>query len=45
MVLGEDFVFVGPDSELQWVQQQMEVSFLVKIIGKLGGDDDDLKEI
>ena len=43
IVHGDDFVFAGPDSELKWVQQQMEAHFLVKVIGKLGGDKDDLR--
>ena len=45
IVHGDDFVFVGLDSELQWATQQMKTSFLVKIIGLLGGDAADLKEI
>ena len=42
---GDDFVFVAPECELRWVQQRMEQAFLVKVIGQLGGDPDDLKEL
>ena len=33
IVHGYDFVYVGPEQDLRWVQQQMEQSLLVKIIG------------
>ena len=45
VVHGDDFVFVGPEHELRWVQQRMESAFLVKIIGQLGGDAGDLSEL
>ena len=45
VVHGDDFVFVGPDSELAWVQKKMEESFLIKVVGRLGGDANDLKEL
>jgi hypothetical protein len=45
VVHGDDFVFVGPDAELVWVQERMQESFLVKVVGRLGGDQNDLKEI
>ena len=41
----DDFVFVGAEHELRWVQGRMEESFLVKVIGQLGGDPSDLKEL
>eukprot|EP00969_Alexandrium_andersonii_P205244 9069122-Alexandrium_andersonii.AAC.3 len=40
---GCDFIFVGHDADLDWVQHQMEVRFLCKIQGRLGGAAD-LKE-
>ena len=42
---GHDFVFVGPGDELRWAQKQMEANFLVKVIGQLGGDKEDLSEL
>ena len=45
IVHGDDFVFVGTEHELRWVQGRMEKSFLVKVIRQLGGDPSDLKEL
>jgi hypothetical protein len=45
VVHGDDFVFVGGDGDLAWVQSEMEKRFLVKVIGKLGGDAGDLSEL
>jgi hypothetical protein len=45
IVHGDDFVFVGTDPDLEWVQQGMSACFLIKIIGRLGGDDGDLQEL
>ena len=45
IVHGDDFVFVGPEAELRWAQKRMEASFLVKVIGQLGGDSGDLAEL
>ena len=45
VVHGDDFVFVGPEHELRWVQQRIESAFLVKVIGQLGGDKGDLSEL
>jgi hypothetical protein len=45
VVHGDDFVFVGADADLNWVQEQMNQSFLVKVIGRLGGDENDLQEL
>ena len=45
IVHGDDFVFDGPEHDLRWAQARMEASFLVKVIGQLGGDPDDLKEL
>ena len=45
IVHGDDFVLVGAEHELRWVQGRMEESFLVKVIGQLGGDHSDLKEL
>jgi hypothetical protein len=38
-------VFVGSDADLEWVRGEMDRRFLVKVIGKLGGDAEDLKEL
>ena len=45
VVHGDDFAFARGDEDLDWVQKKMEESFLIKIVGKLGPDADDLKEI
>jgi hypothetical protein len=45
VVHGDDFVFVGGDDDLAWVQKEMDERFLVKVIGKLGGDAGDLSEL
>ncbi len=45
MVHGDDFIFAGEEGDLQWVKARMEESFLIKIVGLLGGDEGDIKEI
>ena len=45
IVHGDDFVFVGSDTDLLWMEEQMRQRFLVKVVGKLGGDETDLKEL
>ena len=45
MVHGDDFIFAGEEGDLQWVKARMEESFLIKIVGLLGGDEGDLKEV
>jgi len=45
MVHGDDFIFVGEDESLNKVQAMMQKSFLIKVIGRLGGDTTDDKEI
>ena len=45
MVHGDDFVHVGAEPDLRWIQEQMEHRFLVKVIGQLGGDPTDLPEL
>jgi hypothetical protein len=45
IVHGDDFVFVGCDADLEWVQREMSERFLVKVIGRLGGDSGDLREL
>ena len=45
VVHGDDFVFEGLDANLKWVQARMEEKFLTKVVGKLGGDQGDLREI
>jgi hypothetical protein len=37
VVHGDDFIFGGDDNELTWIETQMHDSFLIKVIGKLGG--------
>ena len=45
VVHGDDFVFSGTDDALDWVTECMHKSFLIKVVGRLGGDAGDLKEI
>jgi hypothetical protein len=45
IVHGDDFVFVGSDEDLEWARVEMDKRFLVKVIGKLGGDSGDLQEL
>jgi hypothetical protein len=45
MVHGDDFVFVGHDADLAWTEKIMGESFLIKVVGKLGGDRGDEPEI
>ena len=45
VVHGDDFVFTGCDKALDWVAAQMEKSFLVKLIGRLGDGPGDVQEI
>jgi len=45
VVHGDDFVFVGHDRDLDWMTKRMAESFLTKVVGRLGGDEGDDKEI
>ena len=45
MVHGDDFVFVGNDQDLNFIENAMAASFLIKVVGRLGGDPQDIKEI
>ena len=45
VVHGDDFTFCGCEADLQWATQQMETSFMIKIVGRLGPDAHDLQEI
>eukprot|EP00974_Lingulodinium_polyedra_P023778 2300619-Lingulodinium_polyedra.AAC.1 len=45
MVHGDDFVFAGTDADLVWVEAEMHQRFLMKVVGKLGGDDGDGKQL
>ena len=38
-------MFGKPEEELRWAQKQIEANFLVKVIGQLGGDKEDLSEL
>jgi hypothetical protein len=37
VVHGDDFVFSGTADALDWVEKRMHESFLVKVVGRLGG--------
>lgn len=37
VVHGDDFIFAGADADLEWIEARMHESFLIKIVGKLGG--------
>ena len=37
VVHGDDFIFAGADADLDWIEARMHESFLIKIVGKLGG--------
>jgi hypothetical protein len=45
IVHGDDFVFTGDDRDLDWAQHEMSTRFLIKVIGRLGGDSGDLQEL
>ena len=45
VVHGDDFTFVGPDAELDWAQEEMSKRFLIKAMGRLGGDQGDVQEL
>ena len=38
-------MFVGNEANLTWMEEHMRGSFLVKVVGKLGGDATDCKEL
>ena len=38
-------MFVGPDEDLAWAEKVMDESFLIKVVGRLGGDPGDQQEI
>ena len=40
---GDDFIFAGGDADLEWIEARMHESFLIKIVGKLGGMRETLK--
>ena len=45
VVHGDDFTFVGNDRDLNWVSERMAEAFLVKVVGRLGGDEGDVQEL
>ena len=45
VVHGDDFIFSGTSESLAWVTERMHESFLVKVVGQLGGDPGDLQEV
>mgnify|MGYP002810434541 CR=1 FL=1 len=44
-VHGDDSVFVGTGRVLAKIEKQMQERFLIKLMGLLGGDEDDCKEL
>ena len=44
-VHGDDFTFVGLESDLDWITNQMESWFEIKVRGTLGWGPNDLKAI
>ena len=42
---GDDFLFSGSAKDLQWIKSLMENRFLIKMLGLLGGDDGDDREL
>ena len=45
MLHGDDFVFAGVESDLECARQQIDKSLFVKVIGRLGGDKQDVREL
>ena len=45
VVHGDDFIFAGKEEELDWVEKEMHARFLTKVMGRLGGDLNDAKEL
>ena len=45
IVHGDDFVFVGTGEDLSKIEKQMQTGFLIKLMGRLGGDASDCKEL
>ena len=45
VVHGDDFTFAGPATALAWAEAAMHKQFLMKVVGRLGPDADDMKEI
>ena len=45
VVHGDDFILAGTDESLEWIQQNMHESFLMKVVGKLGRDQEVSKEL
>ena len=45
VVHGDDFTFAGTDASLKWVEERMHESFLMMVVGKLGGDVEDAREM
>ena len=43
VVHGDDFIFAGGDDDLTWIEARMHESFLIKIVGKLGGMQETLR--
>ncbi len=43
VVHGYDFISAGADADLEWIEARMHESFLIKIVGQLGGERKTLK--
>ena len=43
--MAPNLLSIGPEADLRTVQRAMAHSFLVKVIGRLGGDKHDLREL
>ena len=45
VVHGDDFMFAGPAPALAWAEVEMNKVFLMKVVGRLGPDKDDKREL
>ena len=45
VVHGDDSTFTGEDPDLNWVERKTTQAFLCKVEGRLGPEDQDLKEV
>jgi len=45
VVHGDDFVFAGPPSELDWARAATAKCFLTKVVGRLGGGAGEVREL
>ena len=45
VVHGDDFILSGSDGDLAWIEETFHAAFLMKTVGKLGGDAGDSQEL